>query len=143
MNLTKASAVTGIRKNKAGMVTAFNINRKTWGRGQRGGYLFNFIKQNDEGDQIDQVNMCCLGVYARACGISVKRLNKKSMYSNLNGRLPVGIKLFLVDSYEDTNLAGDLASFNDSRDSSDDYKEANIIKKFAELGIKVRFVGRG
>jgi hypothetical protein len=143
MNLTKATAVTGIRKNKAGKVTAFNINRKVWGRGQRGGFLLNVKELADS----VQINMCCLGIYARACGVGVKRLKNLAMPSSISGKVPKSLGVFLEPNkhigIEDTNLASDLASYNDSSDLSDEVREQRIIEGFAEVGIKVRFVGKG
>ena len=147
MNLTKATAVTGIRRNKAGEVTAFNINRKNWGRGTRGGYLLQVRNVIDSVEK--QVNMCCLGIYARACGVGVKRLKELTMPSTIEGRVPKSLNKFLITSnwyagkMDDSNLAGDLASYNDDTDTSDEEKEALIIAGFAQIGVKVRFVGKG
>jgi hypothetical protein len=138
MNLTKETAVTGVRKNKDGKIVAFNINRKNWGRGFRGGSLLNVDKVKK------QINMCCLGVFARACGVSTKRLIDVDMPDELNGRIPKDLGQFINSSGKDsTYLALKLAEYNDNKESGDARKEAQIIKGFAEIGVKVRFVGKG
>lgn len=146
MNLTKASAVTGVRKNKKGEVVAFNINRKNWGRGDRGGSLFEYYGVQGQKGQQGEINMCCLGVYGRACGISVKRLKNLSMPSQVSGRLPKSFRVFLEEShssYIDNDLAAELAAYNDNSDTTDETKEREIIEGFGKLGIKVKFVGEG
>lgn len=148
MNLTKATAVRGIRKNKAGQVVAFSINRKVWGRGGRGGSLLETeVLENLEGEDTTQINMCCLGVYGRACGISVKRLKGQGMLSSVSGRRPKQIEWTLNESggYSDiaSDIAEDLAAINDNSVTSDESKEEKIIAKFAAQGIRVKFVGKG
>lgn len=147
MSLTKDTAVTGIRKNKAGKVVAFNINRKVWGRGSRGGWLLQVREVVDSVEK--QINMCCLGIYARACGVGVNRLRDNAMPASIPGRLPKSLNVFLEDSelYEgsvtNSNLAGKLAEYNDDRDLTDAEREERIIKGFASVGIRVKFVGKG
>ena len=145
MNLPKETAVTGVRRNKAGKVTAFNINRKVWGRGERGGFLL-AVRESPESGTPAQINMCCLGIYARACGVGVKRLKNVAMPSQMEGRIPEALEVFVEHDFlgrDDSHVAFDLASINDQRNISDSDREAEITKKFAEIGIKVKFVGKG
>lgn len=141
MNLTKATAPTGVKKDKQGNVIAFNINRKVWGRGERGGFLFETRNLNNGKKQI---NMCCLGIFGRACGVSVKRLNKIAMPSSIAGRVPKSLRVFIdFDRGLDTDLADTLAGYNDNQNTTDEEKEHYIIRGFASIGIKVKFVGKG
>lgn len=145
MNLTKETAVTGIRKNKQGQVVAFNINRKVWGRGERGGSLLEVgTLEDSEGNEIsEQINMCCLGVYGRACGISANRLKGNGMPQNV-AKLPKQMNWTVNKSGTDSsNTANKLAGINDRTGTTDASKERRIKARFAKQGIKVRFVGKG
>lgn len=142
MSLSKRTAVTGVKRDKKGKVIAFNIDRRNWGRGDRGGSLLE-VKITKEGDK--QINMCCLGVYGRACGIGVKRLKNKGMPSQIAGKLPKQME-WTTDLYDfdnDSKACKALAEINDMESSSDASKEKRIIARFAKQGIKVRFVGKG
>jgi len=142
MSLAKRTAVTGVRKNAKGEVIAFNINRKNWGRGKRGGSLLD-IRNLEDGSQ--QINMCCLGVYGRACGIGVKRLRGKGMpldVRNLPKQMSWTIKKYMFGR-DNSGAAISLAKTNDANKTSDKKKEATIIRRFAKQGIRVRFVGKG
>jgi hypothetical protein len=143
MSLAQKTHITGVRRGKTGKVVAFNINRKIWGRGERGGKLLATKKHNGD----EQINLCCLGIYGRACGLGVAKLKGLAMPHQINN-LPEQMKWTVATDieeniYDSSRTAYDLAGFNDDQYEEDANREASIIELFAQQGITVKFVGKG
>ena len=133
------TAVRGVKRDEAGNVIAFNINRKKWGRGENGGWLLQY--KYSQGKQVPR--MCCLGLYARACGVSVNEIYLSAMPSKVGEKLPEQMQWTVQkrNKGRDSKAALKLADINDDEMTEDEDKEAAIIKHFAKQGITVTFTG--
>ena len=121
------------------------INRKRWLRGVKNGGSYLRHPNNQK--------QCCLGFYARECGLKAADING---ISTPDGLRPKHFKA-VSRLFEPYSLGGDyeastveenpitckLMETND--DSDQDYtehdREAEIKKLFAKLRVRVRFVG--
>ena len=118
-------------------VKEFTINRAKWGRGDSNeGYLLNDVSGK----------MCCLGFYAKACGLKNKDIigvtDPASYQSYFFEKNSGTWKTKLLKSSRNTSTCNDLIIINDSMYITDEAREEKIIKKFARIGIKVKFVGK-
>jgi len=117
-------------------VKSFKIVRKNWLRGS--GDNSALFRAEDE-------KMCCLGFYAKACGIAQKHIinmpTPEDVTSNLkdiDGRWDT----CLLDLFWNTKLTNELMSINDNKKLSDQKREEKITAKFAKAGIKVKFANK-
>lgn len=117
------------------LLKTLRIERKFWGRGESGGSLLG-IRPDNKG------RMCCLGFYAKACGISRTEYENRAMPDEVtpNGVRKVRAWGLLLNNPKITQR---LAAINDSINSNDLHKETRIKAVFSKLGVKVRFVGKG
>lgn len=122
------------------LLKTLRIERKFWGRGvETGGYLLR---------EDDSQRMCCLGFYARACGLAKKDIRGVGTPEGVSIRAKVRNKAAWQLMFEHEDGGGNpsiykLAADNDDRSTADAEKESRIKKGFAKLGVKVRFVGKG
>jgi hypothetical protein len=153
--LNRKTAVKGVVKDADGKVIAFEIDRRKWGRGDFGGYLLqaetSYFDYDEMATKEQEIAMCCLGIYARACGVPASELLDQSMPSTLGDSLPEQMKWLVrtekVNGYwgaperrvVDKALATSLAETNDSQAVKDAQREATIARRFAKRGITVTF----
>lgn len=144
-----------MKRTKLKTVRSFTINRKWWQRGKAVGSL----RDPETGKQ------CCLGFYTRACGLSKWEINDNGLPSEpLTTRLnnsddPDDVDKFLAslpkplrelvtrhydESYPyltDSGISKNLASVNDDSLLDAESREEMIRSRFAQIGVKVRFIG--
>ena len=126
------------RTDSTGKVVEFWIDRSRWARKDQLGLNTNGVSQllNPEG------GMCCLGFYARACGVSPdKILNMGSPPSIPNVPSQMGW-LIRNDHLDSSSIAISLITANDQQGYSLKPKEQEkkIRDLFAKQDIKVRIV---
>lgn len=118
-------------------IKTLTIDRRKWGRGVEGdGKL---LHRAD--DEIDAGKMCCLGFYARVCGLTSRQIVDRAM--------PTGVSATAQKLLPDWLLLGTrmgklpdvsfLAHINDDSTISDKVREKKITEIFAKHGIKVEF----
>jgi hypothetical protein len=142
-------------------IKSFTIDRSRWVRGDIGGESLLLNRQN---------NMCCLGHYSKACGISEsdlkgeggptdtvgdKFLNKnqlgKAWLANFLQKdteiIDWRSKLFKILKDEDnefwadnTKIAENLMDINDNLYIGEKEREEEIKEEFAKIGVKVKFI---
>ncbi len=105
-------------------VDKFTINRKSWLHGQ------------DSFAMLDKNKMCCLGFYAKACGLQDKEI--KYALSPQSVKASWKTKL-LVDGKNSSSCA-DIIFVNDSAYFKDEQRERLLKKKFKTLGIILEFI---
>lgn len=112
----------------------FTIYRDKWNRGKKFGTTF-LLNEDDNN------NMCCLGFLGKACGISLKRMQNKSMLFNVkknsHRNYPILDGEFSWCSFSQLNdkrweLYNNIAYSEKKRE-----KELKIM--FEEIGFKVQF----
>lgn len=113
------------------IIKQFTIDRKKWARGRE---KVNKLLKNDG-------TMCCLGFYAKACGLNDEQILHTGAPHQLLVPLPRQMA-WLVDeaNCDATTDASDLIFANDSM-LRDGPRERKIIKIFAQKGIEVTFKG--
>jgi hypothetical protein len=123
-------------------VKEFTIDRAKWyrGKGPKESCLL-----NDEGQ------MCCLGFFAKACGIEDDKIQGKACPPEVHyggdcddweSVLIRGERSSTFGVVDDMSFtAHSLMITNDYMHHSDQVKEEKIIKEFAYYGITVKFVG--
>lgn len=120
--------------------TNFVIDRKLWKRGASGSSALLIEPVLYEHDNVvkedpDQGKMCCLGFYAKACGLTDKQISGLTNYASLSKmaqrKIPIAMR---EDEFRFINV-------NDGTSPHGKRREAKLIKLFAERGIKVKFVG--
>lgn len=149
--VTAKTKVKNVVRDQSGRVTAFDIDRRKWGRGKTGGELLQFDMDyeiyDEEGHYIgvetQEVCACCLGIYLRACGMRPSTLSDHGMPSGLvddEVKVPEQA-LWLLDKRgaRDSRPSKILASINDKEDTKDAVKEKGIINHFGKQGITVTF----
>lgn len=127
-----------------GDVKKFTVKRKRWLRG----------KGSDESRLLTNSNkMCCLGFYARACGLSTKQIKDQSSPENAafiytysdddyyaSPEKDKVWKTKLINKYgRDTATCSSLMETNDDEDMKDSVREKKIKSLFKKLGITVKF----
>lgn len=125
-----------IQKDDNDKVTEFTVDRTYWYRGN--GNTNSRLLRKEDGD------MCCLGFYSLACGLSKTKILDKSFPSSVkyNGEKIPDEMLWLLEGREAHGewLEDIIGSFNDDSDIFDNEREAQILKNFADQGIKVNFI---
>lgn len=131
-------------------IKKFTVKRENWLRGE---------KNDSRLLRYDDNKMCCLGFYARACGIPKKYILDESTPNESYGNLlnmntrwdsflisksDVCTDPFLIsvdDAYtDDSKSANELMKINDDDTISDKTRENRLKKLFLKNGIKVNFV---
>jgi hypothetical protein len=107
------------------------IDRRKWDRGNPDKYGGALLK---EGGQ-----MCCLGFYARACGLRKKDIFRIGMPINVRQEAPIRNKAAWNVLLHQEGIANRLSRTNDNKQTSDQEKEIGIKKDFKKLGVKVTF----
>lgn len=114
--------------------TKFTIDRSKWARG---------------GDSLlldpDSGNMCCLGFYALACGVSVSAISGEPVYSDLDDSAIEELPSRLVSPRDNswprvTTLHDDIVNMNDDAGVAETDREVRIASLFASIGVTVEFV---
>ena len=133
----------------------FTVDRKNWFRGSRydSSLLISPSHALDCGVPEEHIGkMCCLGFYAKACGVSEKALKNTNAsspqeLSEAKARLPKQFKKLLVDhkwhdlDVNESKLSLKLMSTNDSHKISNKTREARLKKLFKEINVTVKFKG--
>jgi hypothetical protein len=113
------------------------IKRARWLRGSPGETRFSFLRHPDNDKQ------CCLGFYARQCGIATKAIRGIATPDNIWGddeRRKVQ-RLFLADTISSLNeITDDLMAVNDDSNITAKKRESQIRKLFRKLKVRVRFI---
>lgn len=121
-----------------------SINRNKWLRGKEAKNKSAMLKE-------DNGKMCCLGFYAKACGISEKLMSNKMSPGEVTDRLNETNKrwdtwlLQGASGSEKMNLKSDSAEaiklmrINDDHKTTDAQKEEAIKKIFNKHGVSVYF----
>lgn len=109
------------------------IDRKTWYRGHQGSRLLRHDGMK-----------CCLGFYALACGMAEEKiLNAASPFDVIGWRDPDGKTegQWLFDGPIDNSSSCQvLMTVNDDA-NDEEYRERLIAERFAQHGVKVKFIG--
>ena len=116
------------------------IDRKTWLRG-KGADASALLKSDGQ--------MCCLGFYAKACGLTELQIMDKPAPASVGMvNKPEWDLLFRGDQYHHETNTIDLMLVNDRIVSTDSNyalneldRESSIIDLFAKYGVEVEFVG--
>ena len=121
----------------------FRINRKTWARGLN---TFNTGSlQNSDGTK------CCLGFYAKACGVPTAELracgylNAIGFERTMNKKpIPEGLFRFIRkrDPGTGKKVEEKAVSINDSTLLTEPEREQMLTKLFKSVGVEVEFYGR-
>jgi hypothetical protein len=111
------------------------IDRKKWLRGtNKTSYSYEplLLNNNDK--------MCCLGFYARACGLKKKDILDVTEPCDVDqGKEKLSL---LLNRRENNNqVCNQLIHINDNLKTSDTIKEKAIKNNFSKIGVKVKFVG--
>jgi hypothetical protein len=121
-------------------VTKFTIDRKKWLNGTvfRNEPDTASLMRNEKGQ------MCCLGFYGAACGLSARALTDKSDPSLVPG-LPKEMHWLTQDDVPfgavPSNACYDLMNANDTFAYDDEEREEEVARLFAKRGIEVLFAG--
>ena len=113
-------------------VTAFEIRRQEWMRGERS-RLFDPTRARE--------SRCCVGLYLRACGVPDAALADRSNASDIRDvQLPDETE-WLFDEFAEAPCYGDseAAEFLYDENDSTDVAESSIARLFAAQGITVTF----
>lgn len=117
-------------------IKEFTIDRAKWYRGK--GPITSRLLTDDG-------KMCCLGFFAKACGIADVDIINRSTPSVVKLQTSEDWKKVLLDGNGMSDgmsfTAHNLMMTNDYMRSSDQDREKKIITEFAYHGITVKFVG--
>ncbi len=125
----------------------FTINRSKW---VHGGERIKDILGTSELLN-DCGNMCCLGFYAKACGVPEDKLSGIATPEQVRAgttRVPYMTTNFENKYRVNSDLASGLMSINDHEEGSDNEnislkdKEKLVRDKFKEIDVRVRFTGK-
>lgn len=122
-------------KKVLGDVKSFVVDCKTWYRG-RGSNSSCMLNTNGKS--------CCLGFYARQCGVENKLMRKKATPLDVvrNTRdIQVQWDTKLIKHNKNSITCERLMETNDSRDLTEPEREKKLTALFKKNGIKVKFVG--
>lgn len=114
------------KKKAAKKVTRLVIVRRRWWRGQGGDT--SALRRESDGKQ------CCLGFYARACGIRGVDIEGVTMPTGVYDLWPKEAHWLFGAGYNHSADADDLANINDNNPD-----EKSIARIFAKHGVKVVF----
>ena len=117
------------------------IKRDKWLRGRLNSALYDS----------DSKKMCCLGFFARECGLSQRAIrdigspSSVSFYLSLKKKPKKIFYRLLKDSsgyhtLVNNNLCRRLMKINDNRHTSDEEKEKQIKKNFKKIDVEVKFI---
>lgn len=126
-------AALNVVKDSSGKVISFDIDRNFWSRGLGGSSLL-------DGDG----QMCCLGFYGLACGMTFDSIESMAYPSSVKKKTPKQIgwlfedSPFISDDEKKNQYA--LADINDRRDVKNYERERKIKRRFARNGIEVNFI---
>lgn len=115
------------KKARAKKVTRLVIVRRRWGTGDEGGYLHN----------PETHKQCCLGFFARACGVSlaaIKEIGMPHEVSEALGKMPPWCM-----RKERASDVGRLSEINDEFCTDEKWREDRIARIFAKHGVRVVF----
>lgn len=116
------------RPKSYGDVTKFTVYRDEWRRGTGSSCLL-------LGDK-----MCCLGFYARACGVPRESIRRMPLPSDVAGWKTVLVEPDLPFSPRvDTDECSSIALANDDEDLGAREREQELRQQFADIGIEVVF----
>ena len=107
------------------------IDRKKWNGNPK--FMSESIGLSEKGKR------CCLGHWAKACGVS----DRKMEHCGMPDEIPMDMEVPLcISPYKDTNsaFARRMQKVNDSMRLSMEEKESKIKIGFAKHGVKVTFV---
>jgi hypothetical protein len=123
-------------------VKKFIVKRSKWFRGQ-----------GDEQSRLQTTDnkMCCLGFYAKECGLKKKHLLDISTPSEILYDIRTLWKSFLFDRKDiefandetwitDSNVANDLMEINDNKFITEKERERRLKDLFKAQGIKLKFI---
>jgi len=153
----KAGKPVKARKDSSGKVVELWIERSRWARSKVVERQAVFLGRTHGHKTTEGINggsallnknggMCCLGFYARACGVSPLKVYGKGTPSELDSKkYPEQMNWLLNENRygDESEVANELIGTNDNADM--DYpcareQEKRIRQLFAEQGIKIRFV---
>jgi len=107
-------------------VTRFDVDRRTWFRGQ-GGACSRLVTVTGK--------RCCLGFLGRACGISLKRMTDIASPAAIPGDWPDAV----LEGKEVSHACAGIINTNDAKDLTDKDREEELRRRFADIGLTVRF----
>lgn len=107
----------------------FQVNRSAWYRGK--GALDSRLLRTDG-------QKCCLGFFARACGIPELSLIDVSSPRNVKGKHPKDF-LFLLNGIPDSPICGEMMRTNDDQ-MDDKNRESKLTDLFKAAGHTVEFI---
>lgn len=113
--------------------TEFTIRMRSWLRGEDSQ---SYLHRSDDHKQ------CCLGFYARACGVPLKNIVDVSLPNELySEESPLAIpSLVNKKDGEDLKIVEHFTDVNDDTESTDETKIKKITSLFKRIGVKVNFV---
>lgn len=119
----------------------FTIDREVWARGSK---ETNILLNPQTG------KMCCLGIYALACGLKSKDIENAGTPEEIPvdyRAIPKNYK-FLIDKqrdsyyFSDSDIVGKFVEINDSNKYHGKRREDKIKKLFLKNNIEVDFIGK-
>lgn len=115
-------------------VKTFTVKRSEWLRG----FNINSCLLNEDG------KMCCLGFYARACGLRKQDILDMSDPEQCTSVKNKKWNTFLIDdddgSDDNSQYCWELMEANDDKNLSDKKREKKLTSTFKKAGVKVEFV---
>lgn len=111
-------------------VTEFTIKRSEWLRGE-GNSVSRLLRSTD-------LKRCCVGIYARACGIPDPAIIDMGWPNVGSERINGGFRWRVPETHWLAQL-NNLAGVNDDEGSSSGARESTIAAIFAKHGITVTF----
>ena len=137
-------------KEVLGDVKSFVVDRETWYRGKGAGKSC-LLNTNGK--------LCCLGFYARSCGVEDRLMRnigdpnnlvemldgEKTIFdikvNHVNRKANVLWETKLVHNKKNSDICNKLMTVNDSETFDTFEREKKLTALFKKIGIKVKFVG--
>lgn len=114
-------------------VKEFTVDCNKWLRGEMISSLL-----------VSSGKMCCLGFYAKACGVEDSDLMNTAtparLYAKCNIELEGLTSVMDEGHLRDNRLTQLAVSYNDDRHISDELRISSLTRVFNDLGIKVTFI---
>ncbi len=123
----------------------FEVKRSEWVRGESTVSAL-LVEENDRDIAHPDRKRCCLGFFAKACGIPDSQISGLPTPAVLQGPKPASadwnalMKKGMSMSRVNSDLCGELMNCNDNRDLTDDERETKLAQLFSKLGHTVVFV---
>lgn len=125
-----------IQRDSEGKVISFDIDRRWWSRG--------IPMDTPSALLLPSGKMCCLGFYARACGLPKNTILKMGFFKEIESIIPQETKWLLDAPFREplaaSRMEHTIGSINDKEHTPEEVREQFIKEKFLAQGITVNFI---